>query len=211
MANGLLLDVNKLHVFHEGEKRRMFVGELFFDSKNDIFIFEYDDYYQNYDKAIPVGPELDLFKKRHTSKKNELFSSFQDRIPAKENPAYPDYCLSQGISVDEENPIVLLCTIGKRGPSSFVFESIWYSDFNAKSVKIFREKLSISQHDLALALDVSLVTLQRIEAGKSQNQNVLKVIELFSKFPEVAKWQLQQTSRFLHRNSLKKFVQLLEK
>ena len=48
-----------------------------------------------------------------------------DRIPSKENPAYPDYCKSQGISVNETNPIILLIAIGKRGPSTFIFEPVF--------------------------------------------------------------------------------------
>ncbi|MCB1107049.1 MAG: hypothetical protein KDK76_03020, partial [Chlamydiia bacterium] len=51
-----------------------------------------------------------------------LFVPFLERIPSKNNPSYPEYCQSVGISVDEENVFVLLSTIGRRGPSSFIFE-----------------------------------------------------------------------------------------
>jgi hypothetical protein len=40
-------------------------------------------------------------------------------LPSRKNPAYEDYCRSQGISKDEDNLSVLLGTIGKRGAFQF--------------------------------------------------------------------------------------------
>ena len=36
------IDQNHLQVFHEGRKRRIFVGDLFYNSKKDIFEFFYE-------------------------------------------------------------------------------------------------------------------------------------------------------------------------
>jgi len=199
-------DANKLQIFHEGRKRRVLVGELFFDPKKERYILTYDKEYVHLKEAIPLGPGLDLFKLRHESEKNKLFPSLTDRIPEKSNPAYIDYCQSQGISFDETNPIILLGTIGKRGPSSFIFELIYESKFDPNEIIQLREQLSITQHDLALAFDIKKSTLQRIEAGHSHDINTLKRLEILIKFPDVALWQLQQTGGLLHKDVRNKLI-----
>ena len=133
-----------------------------------------------------------------------MFPIFLDRIPDKLNPAYADYCSSQNISPDEKNIMVLLGTIGRRGPSSFVFEPVYSSDFSADDITKFRKQLSISQHDFALAFDISQATLQRIESDKSIDLNTLKRIEMLLTFPDVALWQLKQTGDRVHKNALTK-------
>jgi HipA-like protein len=187
------LDETRLKIFHESRKRRILVGELIYNKKNDRYEFTYDKNYAHSKNAIPISPDMSLFKLRHQSKKGRLFPSFIDRIPDKSNPAYNDYCKSQGISPAEKNPIILLGTIGKRGPSSFVFEPVYHSEFDSTDIIKLREQLQITQHDLAKALDISQTTLQRIEAGTSRDLNTLKFIQIFLQFPEVALWQLKQT------------------
>src|SRR5204863_229612 len=98
------LDDNRLHIFHEGKKRRIFVGELIYNKKKDIYEFNYDKNYTHSKNAIPISPELSIFKLHHQLKKGKLFPAFLDRIPEKANPAYKDYCKSQGISPNEKKP-----------------------------------------------------------------------------------------------------------
>lgn len=204
------LNPNRLRIFHEIRKRRIFVGELSYDLKKDKYILIYDKVYAYAKNAIPISPKLDLFKLRHESK-GKLFSALQDRIPEKENPAYPDYCASQDISVDEKNPIILLGTIGKRGPSSFVFEAVYETEFNAEDIIKFREELQITQHDFAQAFAINKTSLQRIESNASQDKNSLKLIEIFLNFPDVALWQLKQTGHQIHSNVLTKLINYFEK
>lgn len=203
-------DENRLQVFHEGRKRRIFVGELIYVKDKDRFELIYDKDYTLSSNAIPISPDLSLFKLRHQSKKGELFPVFIDRIPVKSNPAYKDYCLSQGISPNETNPIILLGTIGRRGPSSFVFESVYHDAFNPVEITNLRELLEISQHDLAEAFDISKPTLQRIESGASQDPNTLKRLQILFEFPDVALWQLKQTGGRLHREVLAKLIKYFE-
>ncbi len=205
------LDKNRLHVFHEGKKRRIFVGELLHHLENDQYEFIYNEKYMNYKNAIPVGPDLSLFKLHHLSEKGKLFLSFIDRIPSKDNPAYKDYCESQGISPDEKNLIILLTTIGKRGPSSFIFEPVYTNDFNVDDIKKFREYLSITQNDFSLAFDINHVTLQKIEAHKSHDQNTLKLIQIFLQFPEVALWQLKLSGGRVHKDVILKLINYFER
>ena len=117
-------DSTALEVYLEGRKRRVYVGALTFHKDRDQYHFVYDSKYLKSKKAIPIGPDLSLFKKNLWSEKGKTFPSFADRIPSKSNPAYAEYCRSQGISVNEENIIILLGTIGRRGPSSFIFEPV---------------------------------------------------------------------------------------
>lgn len=204
MQDKLQLCQDKLNIFHEGRKRRIFVGELIYSKKLDVYELIYDESYAYSDTAIPLGPELDLFKLRHRSEKGKLFKSLLDRIPSKENPAYKDYCASQGISPDEQNPIILLGSIGKRGPSSFIFEPVYYSSFTKEDIKKLRQEIGLTQYDLANILDISIATLARIETGTSHDTNTIKRIEIFFKFPEVALWELKQTGGLLHSEVLAK-------
>lgn len=200
------LDENRLQIFHEGRKRRVFVGELSYNKKKDIYELNYDYNYANSKNAIPINPDLSLFKLHHQSKKGRIFPAFIDRLPEKMNPAYKDYCESQGISPDEKNLIILLGFIGKRGPSSFIFEPIYHNKFNPADITALRKKLDITQHDLAIAFDINKTTLQRLEAGISQDENTLKRIQILFTFPEVALWQLKQTGGQVHKDVLNKLI-----
>ena len=211
MNSTLKPDPDRLAIFHEGRKRRIFVGEIIYDKEKDRYDLIYDKKYARSDSAIPISPNLDLFSLRHHSAKGKLFPALKDRIPDKNNPAYKDYCKTQGISEMENNPLILLGTIGKRGPSSFIFELIYRDEFTTNSLIELREKLQITQHDLAEAFDISKVTLQRVESGESHDINTLKLIQIMFKFPEVALWQLKQTGGRVHkdvREKLEKYFSL---
>lgn len=192
MNSSFKIDPTKIQIFHELKKRRVYVGELIYDKKRDVYELRYDQNYVNSKNAISIGPELDLFKIVHVSKQGQLFPMFLDRIPDKTNPAYNDYCNSQGISPDEKNPIILLGSIGARGPSSFVFERVYETDFSAADIIKIREELQITQYDLAIAFGVKNVTLQRIESGVGSDENTIKLLQIYFNFPEVALWQLEQ-------------------
>ncbi|MBP9727264.1 MAG: helix-turn-helix transcriptional regulator [Gammaproteobacteria bacterium] len=202
----LKLNRNKLQIFREGIKRRVYVGELNYDEAQDKYELIYDKKYAYSKQAISLGPNLSLFQLQHVSEKGKLFPYFLDRIPDRDNPAYPDYCASQGIAVDEKNLIVLLGTIGRRGPSSFIFEAVYENQFSVVDLIQWRKQLDISQHDVGLAFDISKVTLQRIEDGKSVDHNTLKRLEVLFCFPEVARWQLKQSGGKLHRKALEKLL-----
>ncbi len=203
-------DKNRLQVFHEGKKRRIYVGELIYHSKKDYYEFIYNKKYINYKNAIPLGPELSLFKLHHYSEVGKIFPSFSDRLPSRENLAYEDYCESQGITPNEKNMIILLGTIGKRGPSSFIFEPVYQIEFNSSDIVNFRNKLKVTQYDLAQAFDINEVTLQRIEKDISRDQNTLKLIQIFLQFPEVALWQLKLTGGRIHKDVLLKLIKYFE-
>ena len=153
---------------------------------------------------------MDLFKTSHLSGKGELFPSLNDRIPSKLNPAYKDYCRSQGISINEKNPIILLGFIGRRGPSSFIFEPVYKNEFSINDILNFRKRLEISQYDLAIALNLSEVTLQKIETGRSQDENILLRLQIYLEFPEVALWQLKQTVNQVHKDVSTKLIKYFQ-
>lgn len=177
-------DETRLSVYHEGRKRRIFVGELKYLKEQDQYTFTYDKIYAHSKRAIPLSPELDLFKLKHVSAQGKLFLAFQDRIPSRENPAYEDYCISQGISVDENNPIILLGFIGHRGPSSFIFEPVYDVDFSTEDIKTLRKTLNLSQHDFAKGIAVKLPSClpqlpQRHIRKCKINFQPIKCIEIF--------------------------------
>lgn len=200
------LDHTRLFIFHEGRRRRVFVGQLIYHEKENQYELIYDKNYAHSKKAIPIGPSLDLFKTRHLSARGVLFPSLADRIPSRENPAYADYCRSQGIAINETNPIILLGSIGKRGPSSFIFEPVYKDEFSVEILLKCRKKLQISRHDFAMALGFSETTLQKIETLKSDDANILKLLQIYFDFPEVALWQLKQTGSKVKNEALVKLI-----
>jgi DNA-binding transcriptional regulator YiaG len=148
---------------------------------------------------------LSLFQLQHLSNKGQLFPSLLDRLPSRENPAYEDYCRSQGISKDEDNLLVLLGTIGKRGPSSFIFEPVYnVEELTPEKIVKFRTSLGMTQHDFAAAFDFSKITINRLEAGHSQDPGSLARIKIYLEFPEVPLWQLKQTGGRIHGDVLAK-------
>lgn len=210
MSSKIELDKTKLLIFHESRKNRIFVGELIYVKEKDRYELIYDENYTRLKKAIPISPKLDLFKLRHKSEKGKLFPAFIDRIPEKSNPAYEDYCKAQRISPKEKNQIVLLGSIGKRGPSSFVFEPVYKTEFSKKDILAFREELQISQQELAKAFDIKKLTLLKIETEKSMDANTLKLLQIYFQFPEVALWQLKQTGGRIHSDILNKLIKYFE-
>jgi len=206
MPSTIELDKNRLLIFHEGRKRRLLVGELSYVPEKDRYELFYDEKYVYSKTAISLGPHLDLFKLHHISEKGVLFPFFMDRIPVRENPAYEDYCISQGISVDEKNKIVLLGSIGKRGPSTFVFEKVYKSNFNIQNIILLRKELQITAHDFSEAFDINKLTLEKLESGKSSDPQTLKRLQTYLEFPEVALWQLQQTGGRVHYLALRKLI-----
>lgn len=204
------IDKFQLQVFSESRKRRVLVGTLSWESGRNQFEFKYEPKYAKSKSAIPIGKELDLFKRSHISK-GKLFPSFADRIPSRENPAYEDYCRSQGISVDESNPIILLISIGKRGPSTFIFEPVFLNNFTYEDVRKFRESLDISIHEWAAAFDFNPPTLQRLESGKKTDLSTIRRAQIYLEFPEAAMWQLELNSGKIHAETFQKLWSYFEK
>jgi len=204
-------DPNRLEIYTEIRKSKLLVGQLSYDEKNKQFVFVYERKYLLSKSAIPLGPELPLKKRTHASGVAQLFPSLSDRIPSRENPAYDEYCQSQGISPQEKNPIILLTTIGRRGPSTFVFEPVYMEPDIAKSSRLFRIEVGLSLREMSAALDINLLTLIKIETGKSRDKNTLRLLSIYLNFPEVALWAVRKNERKLHHNTARKLITLFEK
>jgi len=203
-------DPNRLEVYSEIRKSKIFVGTLSYNEKSKQFIFDYDRKYLLSKSAIPLGPELPLKKQHHSSKRGELFPSLHDRIPSRENAAFEEYCLSQGISPSEKNPIILLTTIGRRGPSTFVFEPVYLIQNIVDDLRAFRKLHQLTLREISSAFDIHLPTLSKIETGKSKDKNTLKLLTIYLSFPSVALWQIRTNERKLHKNTLMKLVPYFE-
>ncbi len=205
-------DLNQLEIYHEGRRRRVLVGTLVYITKSKRYVFTYDPKYLRQKSSIPLGPEMPLTKQTHQSTKaGALFPSLMDRIPSKDNPAYVDYCEAAGIDVSESNLIVLLTTIGRRGPSTFVFETVYLFDREefVAELKSFRESLGISLWEFAAAFDLPYLTIQRIENGKSKDLLTMRLVQCFLVFPEAALWQLKLSGRRVNRETLGKLQKAL--
>ncbi|MFH1653463.1 MAG: HipA N-terminal domain-containing protein [Pseudomonadota bacterium] len=187
------MKVDKINVFSQTVTKRVFVGILY--REKGVFRFEYDKQYKRSKDAVALGPELELWKDSFSSK--NLFPSIADRIPSKQNPAYGDYCKQWDISMDEEDPFRLLTTIGRRGPSTFVFEPA-LKNYSAEDVRAFRERLGLNQREFATLFNITQTTLSKIEKGKSSYTTIVLLIQLCDEMPHALAWLLENQGQFLH-------------
>ncbi len=182
--------IKAVNVYLEKRQTRQYAGRL--TQKNKKFIFEYDEAYRHCKNPIALGPDIPLTKKRHIS--TVLFPSFEDRIPSKRNPAYKEYCQYFDIAPSEKNPLILLSTIGQRGPSSFIFTPVYEDqNFSKKDLKKFRKDLKLSIRDFAALFDVSFASIYRIENNKTSGRDILKRIADYYKSPDTALEKIKQT------------------
>ena len=177
-------------VYLEKRKTRQYVGRLNKDKRN--FVFEYDEAYQYSNNPLSLGPDLPINKKRHTSSK--LFPTFVDRIPSKRNPAYEEYCQTVGISPSEKDPLVLLATLGQKGPSSFIVTPVLESpSFSREDLKKFRKDLNLSMREFSNLFGISTATVYRIENHKMSGKQTLEKISVYYQFPKTALDKLKHT------------------
>jgi hypothetical protein len=199
---------SSLAVFLEKRKTRIYVGKLTFLKNSNLFEFTYEKHYLYAKNIISLGPEFPLTKQVHRS--STLFPSLQDRIPSRKNPAYPEYCQAAGIDPDESNPLILLATIGKKGPSSFVFEPLYEDLFSKEDLINFRLELGLTTREFALCFDLTQAALMRIEKGNSSGKALLKRIEIYQRFPEVALFFIQRHGGAINSDKKKKIIKILK-
>ncbi len=193
-------------VYLENRKSRKFVGELTYNFKKQAYIFIYDKAYLRAN-LIPLGPELPLSPKKFSS--STLFEPFVDRLPSEENPAYPEYCAAENIEVTERDPFVLLTTIGKRGPSSFIFERKKQELLGAQALKAFRQELGLTTREFAIGFAIGAKTLISIENGRTGGRDAMKRLELYIRFPEVALFEFRRNCAAIHRDKRKQVERIL--
>ena len=194
-------------VYLERKKSRKFVGELTYNFRKQMYVFVYDKDYLRAN-LIPLGPELPLSPRKFISP--TLFEPFIDRLPSRENPAYQEYCAAENIDVTEQDLFVLLTTIGKRGPSSFIFERKKRSPLGAQDLKIFRQELGLTTREFAIGFAIGTNTLISIENG-SGGRDVMKRLELYIRFPEVALFEFRRNCAAIHRDKRKQVEHILSK
>ena len=123
--------------------------------------------------------------------------------------SYPEYCALMGIDVDEQDPFILLTTIGHRGPSSFIFEPEYCIKFDGNDLKSFRSKLDLSARDFATCFEFGQAALTRVETGQSSGRELLKRAAIYAKFPKVALEQIKNHGGVLHRDKRKTVERIL--
>lgn len=181
-------NIQAVDVYLEKRKTRKYVGRL---SKMDTsFIFIYDDSYIYNDRSIPLGPDLPFTNKKYIS--NKLFPTFEDRIPSKKNPAYPEYCKMVGIDPSENDELILVATLGQKGPSSFVFTPVYDNTITNKEIINFRKHLQLTVREFSEIFDIASSTVYRIEKNLTSGKDALKRLEIYMNFPEVALYEIKK-------------------
>jgi HipA-like protein len=175
------LKIIGVDIFLEKRKTRLHVGVL--KKIQGKIIFTYDDHYFTAKNIIPLGPEFPLTQKQFVS--NQLFPSLQDRIPSQQNPAYPEYCQLMGIDPKEQDPLILLSTIGKKGPSSFIFSPLFERNIRPEDLIKFRESLGLTTREFAKVFEFSQPSLNALERGRTSGKDILKRLEILLNFPDV--------------------------
>ncbi len=169
-------------IFLEKRRTRLHVGIL--EKINEKFVFTYDEGYFKAKNIIPLGPEFPLTQKKFVS--DRLFPSLEDRIPSQQNPAYSEYCQLMGVDPKERDPFILLSTIGKKGPSSFVFSPIFERKILVEDLKKFRKLLGLTTREFATVFEFSQTSLNAFEKGRTSGKDILKRLEILLNFPAVS-------------------------
>ncbi|MBA3604070.1 MAG: HipA N-terminal domain-containing protein [Parachlamydiaceae bacterium] len=176
------LKIIGVDIFLEKRKTRLYVGTLI--RTHGKLVFTYDEHYFKAQNVIPLGPEFPLTQKEFISE--SLFPSLIDRIPSVQNPAYPEYCLAMGVDPKEQDPIILLSTIGRKGPSSFIFYPIFERKLIAEDVIKFRESLGLTTREFSSVFEFSQSSLNALERNRILGSEILKRLEIILNFPNVA-------------------------
>jgi len=200
------LKIIAVDVFLEKRKTMVYVGRL--TRENEGYKFVYRKNYLYAKASISLGNEMPLTQREYFS--TTLFSSLSDRIPLRENPAYPDYCRSVGISETEKDSLVLLSTIGRRGPSSFIFEPVYSRGFDGGTCKKFRTKLGLTVREFAGVFDISTATIMAIEQGRGSGKEALKRLEIYYRYSNVALDAIFARGGVLHESKRMKVMQILK-
>ena len=177
-------NVLALDIFLEKRKARWHVGTLCHAKDGKGFAFEYSEKYIYSKSSIAIGPDIPLTRKKHRSE--FLFKSFNDRIPSSKNPSYVEYCAQAGISPNESDQIILLATIGRRGPSSFVFEPVYKEIISNDDLITFRKKINLTIREFSTVFDFSTSTLNKIEKNKDKASEATKRLKILLEFPDVS-------------------------
>lgn len=176
------LKIIGVDIFLEKRRTRLHVGIL--KRENAKLVFTYDENYFKAKNIIPLGPEFPLTQREFSSEK--LFPSLEDRIPSLQNPAYPEYCSAMGIDLKERDPIILLPTIGRKGPSSFIFYPIFERKVTTEDVIKFRESLGLTTREFSAIFEFSQSSLNALERNRILGSEILKRLEIILNFPNVA-------------------------
>ncbi len=200
------LKIIGVSVFLEKRKTRLRVGIL--KKIKGRFSFAYDDRYFKAKHVIPLGPEFPLTQKEFSS--NRLFPSLEDRIPSRQNPAYPEYCQAMGIAPEEKDPIILLCTIGRKGPSSFVFYPLFERKVTPEEVIAFRKSLGLSTREFASVFEFSQTSLNAFEKKRRSGREIVGRLEILLNFRDVALHLLLMNGGNLSYEKLSKSISSLK-
>lgn len=201
------ITAREIQVFSQTTNKRVYVGTLW--KEKGLFRFEYAKTYQTLNKALALGPELPIWKSKFSSK--TLFASLKDRIPSRQNPAYKDYCQEWGIDENEKDELLLLATIGSRGPSTFIFEPKQDATYTGEDLKNFRTRLELNQSEFELLFGVSHLTVVRLENLASKNPLYLRYFEVFDQVPQALKWLIEKRGACLHDDKREKILKSTSK
>jgi DNA-binding transcriptional regulator YiaG len=191
----------RINVFSQTKESRILVGVLW--REDNKYCFRYNQPYTRLKSGISLGLELPKFN-TGIMRSRELFSSLADRIPSRQNPEYAHYCLQWNISPDEQDQLVLLSTIGNRGPSSFLFRRAEDELIKGDDVRTFRKKFGLSIREFAAFIDIQPATLLRTEQGAFSSKMLLRLCEMLINVPSALDHQLHLRGQFLHDDKIAK-------
>lgn len=198
--------ITAVDVYFEKIKSREYVGQL--TRQDSKYIFTYADAYLAKDRSIPLGPDLPLTAKSFTAA--TLFPSFEDRIPSKKNPAYPEYCKIVGIDPKETDELVLVATLGQKGPSSFIFAPSTALNITINDIIAFRQQLDLTVREFSDIFDFGSATIHRLEKNKTSGKDALKRLEIYYHFPAVALYELAKNGHKINDTKREYVKKILE-
>src|SRR5207249_2550742 len=108
------------------------------------------------------------------------------RIPSNQNPAYQEYCRAMGVQADENDVIVLLSTIGRKGPSSFIFYPIYQHTITSTELLKYRKFLGFTTREFAHVFELTQASLTALERNRVKGTSLFRKLEIILAYPAVA-------------------------
>lgn len=83
-------------------------------------------------------------------------------------------------------------------------------NFLADDLKKYRLALGLTLREFALLFDMSYSNLQKIESHQVSGKDILKRVEIYQKFPNVALYEVFRNAGMLHADKRKAVIKALE-
>jgi DNA-binding XRE family transcriptional regulator len=189
--------VRKISVFLLKRTKKTLVGEI--SLEGEFFKFQYNQKYLE-SCTMELSSEFPLTDEVFSNV--GIFKSLRVRIPESGTDVYDR--LKEKFSLGEDvSDFGLLASMGQKDLSSFEFAPVNPENEGLLFLKKVRKETGLSRTDIAEWLEISKDMVFKLESGKREGFYIMKILDIYRRFPEVAIDDLNKGSYNLNKGSRK--------